>query len=780
MSFRRRLIGFLLAMLALVQVATGAAVYGVMRNTLITQGKNQLTASAGLFQREFDEIQRLVATNVHVLTLDYPLREAVAGHQTNTVLSVLDNHRRRIGASRMMLVELDGRIAVDSGRADGISRQFPYPALLDDAAAGGRGTSVVAADGEVGWLVVTPILAPDPIAFLAAYFPMDDNFIHRMQQLSALPGTVALAAASGRDSWVPTAGSSAAPLVGQLPPPGHPLAKVATLAVLSGGEFMYLATPLATQAGTPAVAVVMGYPLSDALKPYGRIMYILLGLLLVSLAAAILFAVRIAHGVSRPIEALALQTKRIEAGDYSPPPPTGSRDEIGQLNAAFGRMARVIGEREERIRFQASHDAVTGFSNRIAFLEKITRSGLNRRGALLSIGVIRYQEIANTIGRDVTENLMRACGARLIRLVDGQVFGCTGERGFGVWIPDIDSEAVQVLAMQLVAAFEAPYRQGDLAIDTPVAVGAAFCPDHGSNPELLLRHAEVALQIALGADDRFAFYSPAADPHRPERLSLMSELRQGLQRNELQLYYQPKLSLASNRLVGAEALVRWHHPQRGFIPPDDFISLAEQTGNIQPLTRWALETGIRWAARWSGAGNPIAVSINLSVRDLADSGLPRRVAALLAREGVKPEHLVLEITESAIMGEPDTALRTLQLLADQNIALSIDDFGVGQSSLTYLRRLPVRELKIDKSFVSNLATDTDNQIIVRSVIDLGRRLGYRVTAEGVEDAATLQLLREFGCDYAQGYLIAKPLPEAACEAMFLGSGQFDLAGRSVA
>jgi EAL domain-containing protein (putative c-di-GMP-specific phosphodiesterase class I) len=256
-------------------------------------------------------------------------------------------------------------------------------------------------------------------------------------------------------------------------------------------------------------------------------------------------------------------------------------------------------------------------------------------------------------------------------------------------------------------------------------------------------------------------YRPEIDPHRPALLSLMSDLRLGLQRDELRLLYQPKLEIGGNRICGAEALVRWNHPKRGTVPVESFVNLAEETGNIQHLTRWALQTGVAEAAAWRDAALSVRVSINLSVRDLVDAALPQRVADLLDACHLPARSLVLEVTESAIMGEPDAAIAVLRRLDAQGIELAIDDFGVGQSSLIYLRRLPVREIKIDKAFVLRLAHSPDDQTIVRSVIELGHNLGYRVTAEGVEDAASLAILRDFGCDHAQGYHIARPLEAAA-------------------
>jgi EAL domain-containing protein (putative c-di-GMP-specific phosphodiesterase class I) len=256
-------------------------------------------------------------------------------------------------------------------------------------------------------------------------------------------------------------------------------------------------------------------------------------------------------------------------------------------------------------------------------------------------------------------------------------------------------------------------------------------------------------------------YRPETDPHRAEQLSLMSELRVGLARGEFELLFQPKLDLKQGGIIGAEALVRWRHPTRGLVMPDDFIVLAEETGNIQHLTRWALRAGLTEARRWLDQGMAARISINISVRDLADDTLTERISDLLRELQLPASALILEITESAIMGEPEAAIAILQQLQWLGIDLAIDDFGIGQSSLAYLRRLPTREIKLDKAFVRTLPDSPDDRTIVRSVTELGHNLGYIVTAEGVEDAACLRLLHSYGCDYAQGYFIGKPMPAEA-------------------
>jgi EAL domain-containing protein (putative c-di-GMP-specific phosphodiesterase class I) len=282
--------------------------------------------------------------------------------------------------------------------------------------------------------------------------------------------------------------------------------------------------------------------------------------------------------------------------------------------------------------------------------------------------------------------------------------------------------------------------------------------EHGTDPTSLLQRADIAMYVAKTRNLDMFVYDPAVDGHSPAKLALLGDLRRALDLGQLLLHYQPKVSISTGEVVGAEALVRWAHPDRGLLFPDTFIPLAEHTGLIGPLTRYVLDAALAQARVWADAGQPLTVSVNLSARNLLDDGLPDQVAELLSVHGVPAELLELEVTESAIMTEPIRAQRLLQALAGLGVRLSIDDFGVGYTSLGQLKTLPVTELKIDRSFVMTMAEDISNALIVHSVIDLGHNLGLTLVAEGVETELALTALAGYGCDVAQGYHLCRPIP----------------------
>lgn len=757
-GFRLRLAMFFVATLVAVQLLTAALVYGVTRRAMVQEGERQLAVNAQAFVAQMNDLSARVAGTVEVMALDYALRSAIAERDHGTVFSVLRNHGRRVGASRMQLVGLDGAVEVDTADLHASGQRFGFPDLAEQAF-DRRAAAVVALGTQAFWVVVVPIYAPQPVGLVVVYVPLDDALLAHLRGLSALPGDIELAVRPAASGWVAAArGLGHTGLVAGLGPSGLPTRPA--IRQLAGHEFLVLAQPLRQPRNTAPVVAVLGYSLEDALRPYRSVTTAWAVLLALGLVVGLVGAWLTARSVSRPVESLAGAARRIEAGDYRAPPALQRRDELGQLAAAFGTMAEAVRQREGRIRRQALHDQVTDLPNRMAAeaaIERAREAGATH-GALLMVGLTRVPDIIKTMGHGLCDRLMREVGARLGRSANQAYLARATDTQFVAWLPGADRTEAVAAALRILDALNAPYVEADVSIDTLPAIGIAMHPQDGALAPVLLRHAEVAQFAATGSTRQLAFYDAATDPHRAERLSLMGELREALDNDRLVLHYQPKLALATRRVDGVEALVRWQHPRRGSVPPQEFIGMAEDTGNIQRLTRWALAAGIAQASRWHARGLALGVAVNLSARDLEETELPQRIARLLSIHGLPPAQLTVEITERAVIGEPEAALRVLQGLAGIGVGIAVDDFGVGQSAFAYLRHLPVNELKIDQTFVRHLAHDANDQTIVRSIVELGHRLGYRVTAEGVEDQATLERLAAIGCDHAQGFFIARPLP----------------------
>ncbi|HEV7664134.1 MAG TPA: EAL domain-containing protein [Chloroflexota bacterium] len=448
-------------------------------------------------------------------------------------------------------------------------------------------------------------------------------------------------------------------------------------------------------------------------------------------------------------------------------------DESKQTEADLAERLRHSEVLNGALEHQALHDLLTGLPNRMLLHTRVQQAiAAPDRGdtsvALLIIDLDRFKEINDTYGHHYGDLLLQEIGPRLQNVVDDSAtIARLGGDEFAVLLPATDARHAELLARKLLSALEHSFTISDdnVGVDVGGSIGIALSPAHGADSDVLLRRADVAMYLAKRDRSGFAIYAPELDQHTPERLAMVGELRRAIDGDELRLVFQPKVSLRSGEYVGAEALIRWQHPQRGMIPPDQFIPLAEQTGLIKNVSQWVLSAALRQAREWLSMGLNVPIAVNLSMRDLHDAELPETVAGLLRQWHVPPSMLLVEITENGLMADPTRALQVMSGLRELGLRIAIDDFGTGYSSLAYLKRLPVDELKIDRSFIRDLATDTDDLAIVRSTISLGHDLGLSIVAEGVEDAGTLDLLGVLGCDVAQGYFTGRPMSAAALVAL---------------
>jgi len=432
---------------------------------------------------------------------------------------------------------------------------------------------------------------------------------------------------------------------------------------------------------------------------------------------------------------------------------------------AVGLALQDVTERTmaaEVLRRQALHDALTGLPNRVQLRERIVAAIAESKGrvALMMMDVNQFKDVNDALGHAHGDRLLVELSRRLQRTMrHADTIARLGGDEFAVLLRDLpDEEAAGLEALRIAAALEEPFQIMGITVQASAPIGIALYPDHASDPELLIQHADVAMYVAKRAGRGIATYAPELDSSSVKRLTLVAQLRRAIAEDELVLHFQPSLDLRSGQVHGAEALVRWQHPDYGLMPPGEFIELAEVSGAIAPLTRWVIDAVIAQLQRWSADHPDLQLGCNLSVRNLHDRDLVPWLAGRLHAAQIAPSRLKLEVTESELMDDPAQAMEVLSQLRALGVETSIDDFGTGYSSLAYLKNLPIDELKIDKSFVDHLATDPHDQAIVQSTIDLSHRLGLSVTAEGVEGADTLQALSSLGCDRAQGYFVSRPLP----------------------
>jgi diguanylate cyclase (GGDEF)-like protein len=425
----------------------------------------------------------------------------------------------------------------------------------------------------------------------------------------------------------------------------------------------------------------------------------------------------------------------------------------------------VSKRRSEELRRMATTDELTALANRETFranleqeIEACTRAG--RAFPVMMMDLDRFKEINDTLGHHYGDMLLRELGPRLAACIgpDGMVARFGGDE-FAI-LPGRftdDPDELEELAMPLLGSVQQPFVVDELSLEVGASIGIARFPRDGRDAYTLLRRADVAMYAAKDSHTGCELYVAEHDHHSVQRLGALSDFRRGLATDEIIVHYQPIVDLEDLRVSGAEGLVRWQHPELGLLPPGAFIGAIEQTGLIGPLTRYVLERSIAQCAGWHREGRDLSVAVNLSVRNLLDRTLPKEIERLLDTYRLPPQALQLEITESMIMSDPERAMATVSRLSDLGVRLSVDDYGTGYSSLANLRRLPIDELKIDRSFVTPMLKDESDLIIVRSTINLAHDLGLKIIAEGVEDEPTLERLALLGCDHAQGFHLSRPM-----------------------
>ena len=783
-----RMVMLSLLLLLLVQALGFVAIHTAVQHNARTALSDELRVGERVWARLLDQRAATLSQGAALLAADYGFRSAVASNDQATITSALENHGARIDASLVALLDTDFAVRAQSKSPSQLQplpsaalAQPPNLAALVPRLAPQLATQLVKAaavvsvvDGKPYQFVMVPMRAPVLIGWVLMGFELDRSVVDDLHAVVGLhatlvmqPARVAAAAAAA----APARASLVASVSGHssLPDAGHAAALAAlppgtTHLQLAGSPHLVRSVPVSAAGSTQLLVVLLNGSLDKAVAPYRALQLTLGGLTLLGLVLFGLGSMWVARRMTQPLHHLVHASERLGRGDYDTPlRHTGRQDEFGDLAKAFEHMRVNIGQQQAEIRQLAFWDRLTGLPNRAQFRDTVQAAA--QRGQPLAVVMLdldRFKHVNDVLGYAFGDRLLQGVAQRLSQAVrPGDVVARLGGDEFALLLPLADAALAQQVAQRITAAFEAPLTLDDQRVDLSAGVGIACFPDHASEADALLSRAEVAMYAAKRCTAGAQLYEPALDNSSAQTLSLLSELRHAVDDNELRLFFQPKVALADGRLCGAEGLVRWQHPERGLVPPMEFIPFAEQTGYVRQLTLWVFGEAARLQATLRAMGIE-RLSINLSTRDLMDSELPDRLEALLTRHGACAEAFCLEITESAIMDDPQRAEATLNRLSSRGYKLSIDDFGTGYSSLAYLKRLPVNELKIDKSFVMGMqGNDGDAEgdtKIVRSTIDLAHNLGLTVVAEGVENAAVLQRLAELGCDEAQGYHLSKPVP----------------------
>ena len=716
--------------LAVAQIVTLFAVMQTVEKEVDTRARESLIVGGAVVSDYLTSHSRQLRTSVEVLAADFGFKEAVATHDEATIRSVLDNHGKRVHADMAMVIDLDGKTMAST-----LPAESDLNSILEKS--NNFGNQMVEASALLGnsayHIFVVPLRAPVTVGWVVLGFRVGAIL---EEQLSSLTGlTVSIV----------------------------PSAFMLRTVLITDEKTLSYSVPFVE--GSSNFSVVLRRSLEEAMLPYlearsGLLVFAGALLLFVAIAGVMLSA-----NIARPLRTLASAAQKIISGNYEGNLDVVSNDEFGELASSFDAMRLAISEREQRISHQALHDSLTKLPNRYKVLQVLTTAiesarDAGRSVAVLSIRLSRMGEISSTLGHRATDELIIQAARHLrANLHKDDLLGHTGTNEFVLVLPGEDAESAltRVEKIEQILGSGVTLNNIDIALQTET--GIAEFPKHGDAAAELIRYASIARTEAQVGKERVCIYESGREDEFVRRLRVVSDLRGALRNKQIKVWYQPKVSLKSGHVCGAEALVRWQHPELGLLFPDDFIPPAEQAGTIIHLTRYVLTEAVKKCREWTDKGFELDMSVNLSVRDLIDEYLPYHVLQILKEHNVEPARLTLEITESSIMQDVAHAVLILECLRDMGVRISMDDFGTGHSSLAQLKNIPLNELKIDKSFVMKILDDEENEAIVRTTIDLAHSLKLEVVAEGVEDESTMRRIASLGCEQAQGYYLSKPVPD---------------------
>tara|TARA_Y100000815_G_scaffold40416_1_gene33214 strand:+ start:424 stop:2712 length:2289 start_codon:yes stop_codon:yes gene_type:complete len=745
---RTRLILTSVGLLVLVLGAVFLVVYTATDLSANRQAQKQLQVGSNVFSNLLEARAHELVVATEILVADFGFRQAVATGDQPTIRSALLNQVRRIGADQAMLLDAQGVMRISSVR-EGESAPGDVQALqrLSDQA------MIAIIDDQPYLLVEAVVKAPVVLGQVAMAFSLDEELARELQALTGLEirfvsshvGNVMTSFSTLTDTMLEMRAAEG----GQAVETEGYLTTVFTLLEQSGYR----------------VEAQLASPLSETLASFDLLKRELLIITLVALLASSLLAVHLSGSLARPVAQLAEAATRIGRGDYTGQVRLDRSDELGVLAERIDAMRVGIAEREDLLVHNALHDPLTGLPN-VGVVREQLRSAIasGQGGVLVQCNLLTADLLLKARGQDFMDTLIRQSVARLEGSLPVNVLlAWQPGSGFLLLLEGRELEEAVVIMDGVLARLAQKMQVQDIKLSSQWLAGLVAWPLHGRDPQELLRQASIALNDAAPGAERIAVYKTQSDQAYKRRIRLARDLRYAAQHHELSAVFQPKLDLACGEVRQVEALMRWQHSELGMIRPDEFILLAEQTGSITMLTEWMIAAVMSQLRDWIDRDIHLQVAMNLSARDLDDREFPRRLERILRAQQISPDYLALEVTESAVMRDPQASIDSLLVLREMGITLAVDDYGTGYSSLATLKSLPVQDLKIDKSFVLQLAENSDDAVIVKSTIELAHNMGLRVIAEGVENAGSLAWLKARHCDVVQGYFVSRPLSAADLE-----------------
>jgi EAL domain-containing protein (putative c-di-GMP-specific phosphodiesterase class I)/GGDEF domain-containing protein len=737
---------------ALALSLVAVSVYLIITNNAQQQVRQELIATGTVFDSVWALRTQRLRDGADLLSRDFGFRAAVATRDAPTVESAVTNLRQRMGLDLAFMVGVDGDVVgVDPAKLD-IDELW---SALDHE---DRAQGVFIVDGAPYQLISAPVMSPALTGWVVFGARLDDREMTALERLAAIRLDAQVFDRRG-ETWVTTDKTADAGALGAVVAKamGQAISEPARLRT-GASDDLVLVKRLMTLDGRAPAALVLRYPTALAMAPYKALMA---AVIIAGLMGAVLVVVAswaLSRDIARPITALENAAGRLRRGEAAQVD-VRSSDEIGRLSDSFNLMAAEIREREARITELALRDAETGLPNHLAMQREIearmARLAPGEQVVVGALGLDRFTVLRSAIGYALFTQLVREIGARVQVLdPDAMVGRLTTSTLCVISKLTALTDEVVVLVEQALVDLAAPVRLGTELVDVHMSNGLAAAEAGSMDAPRLIEHAMIALDQARASGRKVTVFDAEAYGDPAGNLSLMSEMLQAVATGALFLHHQPKLDLRSGAITGVEALVRWDHPTRGLLRPDLFVGMAEETGHIRALTDCVIDRAIQDQRALRALGHDLTISINISGRLIDDAEFADRAIEKVSAAGAR---FCFEITETAVIGNPDAALGVLARLTAAGVAVSIDDYGSGLSSLAYLKQISADELKIDKAFVLSLENDAKDALLVKSTIDLAHSLGLKVTAEGVESREALAMLQMMGCDQAQGYYIAKPM-----------------------
>jgi diguanylate cyclase (GGDEF)-like protein len=785
-GLRKQVVVLFLGLLLGVQVMSYSFLTRFNQGIAQAEIGRQLDNAERLFKNQLTQMRVQLERTASVLVGDFPFKSAIATLDLQTAASVLTNHGGRINADLMMVVSLDGEVLVDTSGATA-KQAIRFPELTVSALERGSAYDIVYLNEHAYQLVLLPVMAPRAVALVAVGFRIEDTLARELKDMQGIE--VSFAHLNKKDSsmkllgsslskelhpqWISNFSGALSASIGSEKPP----AEIPVIA-LGSEEFESRIIKL-SEDKEGVLAVTLQQSRSATLAAFST-----LGttFALITLAGLGLFAMGsflLAKRIVKPMQTLGAAAARIEGGDYTTPVAVNASDEINSLSASLDNMRGAIASRESRITEMAYQDRLTGLPNRALFNDRLEQAiKVAKRGktkmSVMVMDLNDFKYVNDSLGHPAGDEVLIEIARRVRTLLrDSDTVARLGGDEFAVMIEGNEPQAAIALADKIAHCImdQAILVNGE-ALQATASIGVASYPVHALDGPALVQAADVAMYEAKRTRAGIAEYDPAHGEQAQSHLRMLGDLRRAVENKQFSLVYQPKVSLDPDGQVhGVEALLRWKHPELGNVPPDKFIPFAEKTGYITTITREVLRIAADQAAKWREKGLAVNISVNISTQDLWRANLPLVIGELLLKHQLPLDAISLEITESNVMEEPNASLQSLTKLRDMGIQLSIDDYGKGYSSLSYIQKLPVHELKVDGDFVMTMDTNPENAVIVQSTIDLGHKFGLTVVAEGVESEIQRSMLKQMGCDVVQGYWLSRPLAPENVEAWIRDSNR---------